>query len=219
VATAAPAAAGLEGVVAGRSAVSWVGGETSDLVYRGFDVRELVPGVPFESVAHLLLYGEPPVADPSPTVRAALDAARHVPDGLLAETDALRPELPPLEALRTILSILGDGSFGYPPVPDDGWRLIAQTPVLLARHLRRAVGLPPVAARPDLGHVANYLWMLRGAEPEAAKVAALEAYFDLLADPGMNASTFVLRIAISTHSDLAGAATAALWPCSLTLFA
>ncbi len=201
---------GLEGVVVGRTAISWVGGETSDLVYRGYDVRELVPGVPYESVAHLLLRGEPPSADPSPELVAALDAARTPPATVVAGVDALAPTVPPLEALRTILSLLGDGSWGYPPRPDDGYRLIAQSPVLFARFVRRSRGQPPVAPRPGLGQVANYLGMLGGAEPEPARVRALEAYFDLLADHGMNASTFALRIAISTHSDLASAATAAL---------
>ncbi len=202
--------AGLEGVVAGRSSITWVGGETSDLVYRGYDARALATGVPYESVAHLLLLGEPPSADPSPELARSLRGAREVPPPTVTAADALAPGLPPLEALRTILSLLGDGSWGYPPKLEEGYRLIAQAPVLLARHVRRANGREPLAPRGDLGHVANYLWMLTGEEPTAARVRALEAYFDLLADHGMNASTFVLRIAISTHSDLASAATAAL---------
>jgi len=56
---------GLDDVVVGKSRVSWVGGATGELTYRGFDVRRLVPGIPYESVVHLLLYGEPPAADPS----------------------------------------------------------------------------------------------------------------------------------------------------------
>ena len=205
-----PAPAGPNAIVAGRSSISWVGGETSDLVYRGFDVRELVPGIPYESVAHLLLFGEPPASDPSPVLATGLGAARTAPASVVSAVDALPAELSPLEALRTILSLLGDGSWGYPPRLDDGYRLIAQSSVLFARHVRRAAGLAPIPSRPDLGHVANYLWMLRGEEPDPGKVRALEAYFDLLADHGMNPSTFVLRIAISTHSDLASGATAAL---------
>jgi len=205
-----PGGSGLDGIVAGRSAISWVGGETSDLVFRGFDVREIVPGVPYESVAHLLLFGDPPAADPSPVVVGALAQGRDPPAPVVAGVDALAATLPPLEALRTILSLLGDGSWGYPPRLEDGYRLIAQSPVLLARHVRRAAGRPPLAPRPELGQVANYLWMLEGRDADARRVRALEAYFDLLADHGMNASTFVLRIAISTHSDLASAATAAL---------
>lgn len=201
---------GLDDAVVGKSAITWVGGTSGDLVYRGFDVRELVPGVPYESVVDLLVHGEPPVADPSPTIVAALREARPIPEGVERAVDAIPADVPPLDALRTILSLLGDGSFGYPPRTEDGYRLIARLPVLLARFVRRAEGKPPLAPRPELGHAANYLWMLKGVLPSANDVRALEGYLDLLADHGMNASTFVLRIAISTHSDLASAATGAL---------
>jgi citrate synthase len=203
-------APGLDGILVGRSRISWVGGETGDLVYRGFHVRALVPGVPYESVVHLLLHGEPPARDPSPEVVAALRAQRTVPAPIVRAADALPAGLPPLEALRTLLSLQGDGTAGYPPRLDDGYRLIARTPVLLARYVRRSAGLAPVEPRDDLSHAANYLWMLRGTEPPPAHVAALEGYLDLLADHGMNASTFALRIVISTESDLFSAATAAL---------
>ncbi|MGB6442792.1 MAG: citrate/2-methylcitrate synthase [Thermoplasmata archaeon] len=201
---------GLDDVVIGRSAISWVGGETGDLVYRGFDVRDIVPGVPYESVVHLLLYGEPPSADPSREVGRELRARREVPPAVERVVDSLPVGLPPLEALRTILSSLGDGTYGYPPTREQGFDLIARTPVLLARYVRRSRGVDPVPPRADLGHAANYLWMLFGTAPEAPRVAALEGYLDLLADHGMNASTFALRVAISTQSDLISAATAAL---------
>lgn len=201
---------GLDDVRVGESRISWVGGETGDLVYRGFDVRELVPGLPYESVVHLLLYGEPPSRDPSPEVSTALRGAAVVPSDVVEAVDHLPVRIPPLEALRTILSLLGDGSAAYPPRLDEGFQLIARTPVLLARHVRRTQGLPPVAPRPDLSHAANYLAMLSGEIPDGARVRALEGYLDLLADHGMNASTFALCVAISTQSDLFSAATAAL---------
>jgi citrate synthase len=201
---------GLDDVVVGTSEVSWVGGTTGDLVYRGFDVRSIVPGVPYESVVHLLLFGEPPARDPSPEVVLALQSARSPSPSVERLVDALPPGLPPLEALRTILSSLGDGSFGYPPTREEGFRLIAQAPVLLARFVRNSQGKRPVPARRELSHAANYLWMLTGEEPPVPRVRALEGYLCLLADHGMNASTFALRVALSTQSDLASAATAAL---------
>ncbi|MCI4338715.1 MAG: citrate synthase/methylcitrate synthase [Thermoplasmata archaeon] len=201
---------GLDDVVVGRSSISWVGGETGDLVYRGFDVRDIVPGVPYESIVHLLLYGEPPSADPSREVGRELGARRSVPPEIERVVDALPTGLPPLDALRTILSALGTGAYGYPPTREQGFDLIARTPVLLARYVRRSRGAAAVAPRADLGHAANYLWMLFGTAPESRHVAALEGYLDLLADHGMNASTFALRVAISTQSDLISAATAAL---------
>jgi len=201
---------GLDDVVVGQSQVSWVGGTTGDLVYRGFDVRALVPGIPYESIVHLLLYGDPPATDPSPEVDLALKTDRNPPAAAERVVDALSAQLPPLEALRTILSSLGDGSFGYPPTLAEGFRLIAQTPVLLARYVRRSRGLAANPPRPELSHAANYLWMLTGELPSPEHVRALEGYLCLLADHGMNASTFALRIAISTQSDLMSAATAAL---------
>jgi citrate synthase len=201
---------GLDDIVVGRSSISLVGGETGELVYRGFDVRDIVPGVPYESVVHLLLYGEPPSADPSHEVGRELAARRDPPAPVERVVDALGSTLPPLEALRTILSALGDGSYGYPPTREQGFSLIARTPTLLARYVRRSRGAAPIPPRADLGHAANYLWMLHGELADPRKVAALEGYLDLLADHGMNASTFALRVAISTQSDLASAATAAL---------
>ncbi len=201
---------GLDDVVVGRSKISFVGGETGELVYRGFDVREIVPGVPYESIVHLLLHGDPPDRDPSTEVAAALAAARDVPSSVVGVVDALDPRLPPLDALRTILSALGDGTYAYPPTADQGYRLIARTPELLARFVRRSHGQAPLAPRSDLGHAANYLWMLTGAAPDPARVRALEGYLALLADHGMNASTFALRVAVSTQTDLVSAAVAAL---------
>ncbi|MGA8542282.1 MAG: citrate/2-methylcitrate synthase [Thermoplasmata archaeon] len=209
-ATPARISKGLDDVVIGRSSISWVGGETGDLVYRGFDVRDIVPGVPYESVVHLLLYGEPPSADPSPEVRRELAARRAVPPAVERLVDAIPVGLPPLEALRTILSSLGNGAFGYPPTREQGYDLIARAPVLLARYVRRSRGLAPVPPRADLDHAANFLWMLFGELPDARRVSALEGYLDLLADHGMNASTFTLRVTISTQSDLISAATGAL---------
>lgn len=203
-------AKGLDHVVVDRSAISWVGGETGELVYRGFDVREIVPGIPYESAVHLILNGVPPPEDPSAEVVAALRDRRTPPAGAEDVVDALSAGLPPLEALRTIFSALGDGSFGYPPTREEGLRLIAQAPVLLARFVRRAQRRPPASLTEGLSHAENYLAMVTGREPDPAHVRALESYLVLLADHGMNASTFALRVAISTQSDLASAATAAL---------
>lgn len=203
-------ARGLEGVVIDRSAITLVEGETGGLVYRGFRIGELAPGVPFESVVHLLLWGEPPREHPPRELTRTLAERRSLSTRREAIVDALPPGIPPLDALRTMVSAMGDGSVRYPPTVDQVFDLIAQTPTMLTRYVRRSAGETPVAPRTDLGHVANYLYMLEGRPPDPAQVAALEGYFVLLADHGMNASTLALRVVLSTQSDLASAATAAL---------
>ncbi len=204
------AAKGLAGVVVGSSRISDVGGETGTLVYRGFNVRELVPGTPYESVVHLLLFGDPPSEDPSRRISEALAAARALPPALAEAADAIPAGGPPLEAMRTLLSMMGDGTYRYPPTLEQGYELIARLPVLLTRYLRRSRGEDPIDPRPGLGQVANYLAMLHGTDPDPAHVRALTGYFDLLADHGMNPSTFALTIGISTQTDLISAAVAAL---------
>ncbi|MCI4331772.1 MAG: citrate/2-methylcitrate synthase [Thermoplasmata archaeon] len=201
---------GLEGVVIGRSAITLVEGETGGLAYRGFRIAELVPGAPYESVIHLLLWGEPPSEQPPSRLSRELAGRRSLPRRLESLVDSVSPGLPPLEALRTMISAMGDGSFGYPPTVEQVFDLIARTPTMLTRYVRRSAGERAVAPRADLGHVANYLYMLEGVVPDPRKVRALEGYFVLLADHGMNASTFALRVVLSTNSDLVSAATAGL---------
>jgi citrate synthase len=201
---------GLDDVVVDRSTISLVAGETGGLVYRGYDIAELVPGVPYESVVHLLLNGTPPPEDPAASISEELRRLRELPAATAAVVDALPPDLHPLDAMRTILSGLSDGTFGYPPTAEQGLTLMARLPTAFARFVRRSLGQPPIAPRPELGQVANYLWMLKGSSPDPRRQRALESYFVLLADHGMNASTFALCVVISTQSDLVSAETAAL---------
>ncbi|MFZ1023527.1 MAG: citrate/2-methylcitrate synthase [Thermoplasmata archaeon] len=201
---------GLDDVVIGRSSISLVAGETGGLVYRGFDIAELVPGVPYESVVHLLLRGTPPPEDPAENVTDGLRQRRDLPLPIAALVDAIPSERAPLDAMRTILSGLSDESFAYPPTVDQGLTLMARLPTAFARFVQRSMHQPPISPRPDLGQVANYLNMLTGSVPDSDRLHALESYFVLLADHGMNASTFALCVVISTQSDLVSAETAAL---------
>ena len=195
----------------GDSALTLVAGETGGLSYRGFDVARARPGARVRvGVLHLLLHGDPRRPLPKKSaLRGELTDARALSPRLEEVADALPSALPPLEALRTLLSAMGTRTFGYPPTLEQGLDLVAKAPILLARFDRRVRGLPPLAARSDLGHVANYLYLLNGREPDPARVRALQTYFILLADHGMNASTFALRVVVSTNADLISGATAA----------
>jgi len=201
---------GLEHVVMGDSSITRVAGETGGLAYRGFDIGELVGLASYEAVLYLLLRGDPPSPSEEAALRGELVARRSLDPRLEAAADALPLALPPLEALRTLVSAMGTPAFGYPPTREQGLDLVAKAPTLLTRFVRRSRGEAPVAPRDDLGHVANYLYMLSARVPEPARVHALETYFVLLADHGMNASTFALRVVLSTNADLISGATAGL---------
>ena len=202
-------APGLEDVVVGTTSVSYVGGETGELVLRGFPIQDLAGRVSYESVAALLLRGEFLEDEALAVFRNGLAKRRAPPASLEHVADSLPPSLPPIDVLRTLLSTLGEGSWRYPPTESQALDIIAQSPTLLARFVRRRNGRPPVAPDESLGHVENYLTMLLGTRPDPEKSQALEEYFILLADHGMNASTLSLRTVVSTQADLAAATTAA----------
>ncbi|MGA7924285.1 MAG: citrate/2-methylcitrate synthase [Thermoplasmata archaeon] len=202
---------GLEHVVMGDSKISYVGGETGELVFRGYPVQRLVGHWSYEAIVHLLLFGDLPTSDPPEPLRQELAAARRLPSPLEQLTDLIPAETSPIEALRTSLSGLGTvAPFGYPPTTAEGLRLIGACPTMLTRFVRRKSGAPATPVDPQAGHVGNYLTMLTGHPPTADQTRALEDYFILLADHGMNASTFALCVVISTESDLVSGATAAL---------
>ncbi|MCI4364285.1 MAG: citrate synthase/methylcitrate synthase, partial [Thermoplasmata archaeon] len=122
--------------------------------------------------------------------------------------DALAPSTDPMDALRMGLSALP--SFPYPPTEEQGMRVVAAAPTVLARFHRRRRGLEPVEPDPELTHIANFLYMLEGERPGLRRVYALESYCISVADHGMNASTFALRVVLSTQADLLSAVSAAI---------
>jgi citrate synthase len=59
--------------------------------------------------------------------------------------------------------------------------------------------VPPA---PDLGHAANFLYMLTGRRPTPVTTKALDASLTLYAEHELNASTFTTRVITSTDSDM-----------------
>jgi citrate synthase len=115
-----------------------------------------------------------------------------------------------LDVLRTIISTLGTGVPLKKPEISEAIAITAKIPTINAAFDRLRRGQEPLDPRPDLGHAANYLYMLTGRVPDAAKVDALNRYLILLADHGMNTSTFTARVVASTWSDMYSALTAAI---------
>src|SRR5690606_11611159 len=83
-------------------------------------------------------------------------------------------------------------------------------PTVVAALHRLDHGLDPIAPRDDLGHAANYLWMIHGVEPTPEVARAVEQYLMLTVDHGFNASTFTARVITSTGADLGAAVVGAI---------
>jgi citrate synthase len=198
-----PFSPGLEGVVAGETALSFIDGAAGRLLYRGYPIGELVREGSYAAVAELLWTGN---WDP----RARL-ACRPVPDAVLTALRALPSGAKPMDALRTAVSAWGAaGNLAWPPTPDEARALTASSPTALAAFARIRQGEDPIAPDPDLDLVAGYLYMINGAPPDEATARALDAYFVVGAEHGFNASTFTARVITSTRSDIASAVCGAI---------
>ena len=81
--------AGLEGVVAGRSAVSDLDPAVDKLYYRGYDIHELAERSSFEETAFLLLKGELPRAGELKVFQQSLRRSRAVPPAVFKSLAAL----------------------------------------------------------------------------------------------------------------------------------
>jgi citrate synthase len=168
-------------------------------------------------VWHLLFRGELPDAAASAGFRAEVRERRVMPPGLSTLLPALALRGAPLDVLRTAVSLLA-AELGWRPTHDIGADeladqaigLCAVVPTILAAAHRLRSGDEPLEPRADLGHAANYLYMLTGTVPAPEHARAIEQYMILTIDHGFNASTFTARVVTSTGADLGAAIVAAI---------
>jgi 2-methylcitrate synthase/citrate synthase II len=203
---------GLEGVIAGETAISTV---TGGLRYRGYPVVALAEKSSFDEVAFLLLHGELPTRSQLADFNKRLAAAQKLPPVLSELLTKLPKDAVPMDVLRTGVSILAH----YEPELEDNSkaanlrkaeRLLAQIPLVIAEYYRATKGLLVAPSRPELGFAANMLYMLSGKAPSAADAKAFDVSLILYAEHEFNASTFTARVVCSTESDLHASITAAI---------
>jgi len=207
---------GLEGVVATDTRLGDVRGQEGELIYCGYDIKELAGKASFEEVIYLLWHLRLPNRAELGELKKQLGAERKLPEKV---TEFLRtaPETAlPIDVLRTAVSMLGL----YDPLlaMDQGLEanrrraisIVAKVGVIIAyfHRARNGLDLPPV--RDDLSEAAHFLYLLDGQEPSPKKVETLDVAYVLHAEHGLNASTFSARVAISTLTDIYSAITAAI---------
>jgi len=194
---------GLEGVVAAETAVSEVDGANGRLIYRGgYLIEDLVPVATYEEVAYLLWHGELPTQKELEALRRQMAAARKLNASARGTLAAMDSQTDPMDVLRTVVSAQGAAKALAKPALEEAIALTAIFPTILGATWRRRQGRDAVEPRDDLSHAANVLWLMEGKEPEADKVHLVDTYLVLLADHGLNASTFAARVVASTGSDL-----------------
>jgi citrate synthase len=115
-----------------------------------------------------------------------------------------------MDVLRTGLSAEAERPTITKPTLEEAIRYTAVLPTITAGFYRLSQGERPVEPNPKLGHAANFLYMMFGEEPAPDRAHWIDQYLLLLADHGLNASTFATRVVASTGSDLGSALVAGI---------
>jgi citrate synthase len=205
---------GLEGVVATTSSISSIIDDT--LTYVGYNIDDLAENASFEEVIYLLWHLKLPTEAQLAEFKQQLAENMELPKEVL-ESFKMYPinEVHPMAALRTAVSSLGLYDEEADVMEDEAnyrksIRLQAKMPALVAAFARIRKGLEPIAPRKDLGFAANFLYMLKGEEPDGIAVEAFNKALVLHADHELNASTFTARVCVATLSDVYSGVTAAI---------
>ena len=205
-AEALPYVPGLAGVPAARTSVCLIDGEVGKLEYRGYPIEVLAEHCTYEEVAYLLIFGALPTKTQLDAFSAELVAERGLKFRIVDVLKTLPESGHPMDALTAAVATMG---MFYPGdhVADPDFRrlsairLIAKVPTIVAAWDRIRRGDDPIKPSTELGHAANFLYMLDGNEPGPVASRVFDVALTLHAEHSMNASTFTARVVGSTLTD------------------
>eukprot|EP01013_Petalomonas_cantuscygni_P030179 TRINITY_DN56111_c0_g1_i1.p1 TRINITY_DN56111_c0_g1~~TRINITY_DN56111_c0_g1_i1.p1 ORF type:complete len:478 (-),score=102.52 TRINITY_DN56111_c0_g1_i1:342-1775(-) len=201
-----------------KSSICYIDGDRGILSYRGIPIEVLAERASFMEVSYLLLMGDlPSLGQLSSWQRLIRDhSILHV--DILNLIRSFRYDAHPMGIVTSVAGALGtffpetnpalagEGVFDDPGLCFKTIaRLIGKMPTICAAAYRHRCGRPYVAPNPDLGYVANFLYMLDALEPgytpHPVLVRALETLFILHADHELNCSTAAMRHITSAGAD------------------
>lgn len=197
---------GMKGVVAVESDLSRIDGKKGILEYRGYNIHELAENSPYEEAVYLLWHGKLPTKEELDDFSQDLIERRRIPPEIIGLLTSLPDITHPMVVLRTAISYCGSLDNNLHKINHEenlrkGKEILAMMPTIVAYSYRLRNSKPLVHPRDDLNYAENFLWMMKGEEPDPIEAKALNTDLVLHAEHTLNASTYSARIAASTKSD------------------
>jgi citrate synthase len=196
---------GLEGIIADETTISRIDGQKGKLYYRGYSIEELALHSDFEEITYLLLYEKLPTAAELEEWRARMRASRDIPTIVREMIRNFPVGAHPMQLLQSVVAYLSSSvehRIQHSPTCNCRQTLhqVVQVASVVATYERYRQGKSYVQPRLDISHGANFLYMLRGAEPEEYEGRIMDKCLVLHAEHEFNASTFTARVVASTMS-------------------
>ncbi|MGQ9871129.1 citrate synthase [Leptodesmis sp.] len=198
--------AGLEGIPATQSSISFVDGQRGLLEYRGISVEELAKKSTFLETSYLLIWGELPKKEELEQFEYEICHHRRLKYRIRDMMKCFPEGGHPMDALQACAAALGL-FYSRRALDDPAYiraavvRLLAKIPTIVAAFQLMRKGNDPIQPRDDLDYSANFLYMLTETEPDPFAAHVFDVCLTLHAEHTINASTFSALVTASTLTD------------------
>jgi citrate synthase len=198
---------GLRNIEVADTKICSIDGENGKLIYRGYDILDLVKHSTYEETAYLLLFGELPTGEQLADFKRRLVEARGIPEPLIKSLKNRPKRAQPMDVLQSCVSELAHYDLNIEDNSKEAHvrratTLIAKIPAVVAAWNRVRNGQHVVDPLEEGSHSANFLYMLRGVEPSAEEAKVMDICLILHAEHSFNASTFAAREIASTRAHM-----------------
>jgi citrate synthase len=198
---------GLRGVVVASTHISKVDGAAGKLIYRGYLVKDLAESSTYEEIIFLLLYEKLPDPEELTNFKKDLSSERRLPDDVIDVLKTFPRDAQPMDVLQAATAVLAHGDPDAQQMDHDAYlrmaiRLVARLATVVATWHRIRSGLEVIHPKDDLGHAANFLYMLSGEIPDDDLSHFFDVCLVLHAEHSFNASTFTARQIASTRAHM-----------------
>ena len=205
---------GLRNIEVADTKISAIDGINGKLIYRGYDILDLVKKSTFEETACMLLNDDLPTPDMLKDFFNNLVTSRDIPEGIEKNLRNMPKTANPMDVLQSMVSALAaydaektdDRATNY----HKAIQLIAKIPTIVAYWDRIRSGKELVKPSKKLNHAGNFLYMLTGNEPDNELARIFDICLILHAEHSFNASTFAAREVVSTRAHMYAAVSAAI---------
>jgi len=196
---------GLEGVIADTTTICRIDGQNGKLYIRGYSIEDLARYSDFEEVTYLLLYERLPTKPELEAWRTRMRASRDIPTQVREMIRAFPVSAHPMQLLQSVMAYMSsyvEHRIQHSATCDckDTLHQVVQTASVVAAYQCSRENKPYVPPLPDRSHGANFLYMVRGREPEDYEGRIMDTCLVLHAEHEFNASTFTARVVASTLS-------------------
>ena len=210
-----------------RSSITYIDGDKSILLYRGYPIEQLAEDSDFLETAYLILFGELPTTSQQQTWVRDITFHTMLHENIKKFMEGFRYDAHPMGIFLSTVGALSTLNPDAKLIFDKGsrmrqtQRLIAKVPSIAAYAFRHSIGRPYNSPDNELSFTGNFLNMLFKMtelkyQPNPVLARALDVLFILHADHEQNCSTTTMRTIGSSHVDpysaLAGAAAALYGP-------